>query len=337
MSWSQMFFRHLSPDNVFSVEEQDEGLERLLGAASYDHVCNEYDRCVPGAALQRLERKESYARAIEAKERAFQKWVFTHPITRAPAAFSPKPKVYAKYTDGKPGPAGLAILLGLGLDIDMSNFPTIVDPADLATQLDNSQVTETTGHTGVSFLKMDFETGTWLLGQDAEDVTDEEILVNTASIQHGWILWSGGRPQKSFAGFSQTLPMAPEPIGEDYPSEARSFQGALCDDGAMLAFDTNSFGGRKGCDILLGKIKAQSAAGHHHLYPKVKLTSESYANAKRGGKLTFNPVFEIVSWCDQDGNEEGEAPEQIEAGTTGTEPPAEKPKKRQRRKHNAAV
>jgi len=220
---------------------------------------------------------------------------------------------------------------------EMSNFPTVVNPADLATQLDNSQVAETTGHAGMSFLKMDFESGTWLLGQDAEDVTDEEILVNTASIQHGWILWSGGRPQKSFVGFSQTLPLAPEPIGEDYPNEARSFQGALVDDGEMLAFDTNSYGGRKGVDVLLGKIKAHSAAGHHHLYPRVKLISESYANSKRGGKLTYNPVFEVVAWCDQDGVEEGKVPEQIEAGTTGTEPPTEEPKKRQRRSRSAAA
>ena len=209
-----------------------------------------------------------------------------------------------------------------------TNFPTVMNPTDLSTALAGSQVQETTGLAGFSFLKMDFETGEWLLGQDADIVTDEEILVNTASIQHGWILWSGGRPNKSFVGFPQPLPQPMEPIGEDYPSEARSFQGALVDDGEMLAFDTNSYGGRKGIDVLLGKIKAHSAVGSKHLYPKVKLTSESYANKKRGGKLTHNPVFELVAWCDQEGNEEGDTPEQVEDQTAeaDTDAPGDRPK-----------
>jgi len=217
-----------------------------------------------------------------------------------------------------------------------TNFPTVMNPTDLASALAGSQVQETTGLAGFSFLKIDFESGEWLLGQDAELVTDELILVNTTTIQHGFILWSGGRPNKSFVGFTQPLPQPMEAIGEDYPSEARSFQGALVDDGEPLAFDTNSYGGRKGIDVLLGKIKAHSAEGSKHLFPKVKLTSESYANKKRGGKLTYNPVFEIVAWCDNDGNEEGEAPAQVEdKSETEAEAPAE-PKQRQRRKQSAA-
>ena len=217
-----------------------------------------------------------------------------------------------------------------------TNFPTVMNPTDLSTALAQSQVQETTGLAGFSFLKMDCESGEWLLGQDAEIVTNDELLVNTTTIQHGWILWSGGRPNKSFVGFTQPLPQPMEAIGDDYPSEARSFQGALIDDGEPLAFDTNSYGGRKGIDVLLGKIKAHSAEGSKFLFPKCKLTSESYANKKRGGKLTYNPVFEIVTWCDTDGHEEGEAPAQVEdKSETEAEAPAE-PKKRQRRKQSAA-
>jgi hypothetical protein len=214
-----------------------------------------------------------------------------------------------------------------------TNFPTVMNPTDLSTALAQSQVRETTGLAGFSFLKMDFESGEWFLGQDAENVTNYDLLINTASIQHGWILWSGNRPNKTFTAFDQPLPQPMESIGDDHPSEARSFQGALIDDGEPLAFDTNSYGGRKGIDVLLGKIKAHSAEGSKHLFPKVKLTSESYANKKRGGKLTYNPVFEILAWCDDEGNEEGEAPAQVEAKPE-VEVSAE-PKKRQRRKKSA--
>jgi len=215
-----------------------------------------------------------------------------------------------------------------------TNFPTVMNPTDLSTALAQSQVRETTGLPGFSFLKMDFESGEWFLGQDAEIVSGELVLVNTTTIQHGWILWSGGRPNKSFVGFTQPLPQPMEAIGDDHPSEARSFQGALIDDGEPLAFDTNSYGGRKGIDVLLGKIKAHAAEGSKYLFPKVKLTSESYANKKRGGKLTYNPVFEILAWCDDEGDEEGEAPAQVEAKPE-VEVSAE-PKKRQRRRKKSA-
>ena len=76
-----------------------------------------------------------------------------------------------------------------------TNFPSVMNATDLSTALAGSQVQETTGLAGFSFLKMDFESGEWLLGQDAEVVTDELVLVNTTTIQHGWILWSGGRPE----------------------------------------------------------------------------------------------------------------------------------------------
>lgn len=223
----------------------------------------------------------------------------------------------------------------------MTNFPTVINATDLSAALAGSQVQETHGLVGFSFLKMDFESGEWLIGQDSDIVTDEEILVNTTTIQHGWILWSGGRPNKSFVGFTQPLPMPMDAIGEDHPSEGRSFQGALVDDGEPLAFDTNSYGGRKGVDVLLGKIKAHAAEGSAFLYPKVKLTSESYANKKRGGKLTYNPVFEIVAWCDQEGNEEPEGAAKLAAPAeeteTEAEAPAEEPKKRQRRKRKSAA
>lgn len=210
----------------------------------------------------------------------------------------------------------------------MSNFPAVMNVNDLSSALADSKVQEAPGsNAGVNFLKMDFESGEWSMGKDAEDVTGEDILVNTATITHGWILWSGGRPKKSMVPFNQDLPMAPDSIGDDYPSEGRGLQGALMDDQSPVAFDTNSFGGRKGVDNLLGSIKAKAATGSQFLYPQVKLGSESYANAKRGGKLVYNPIFEVVAWCNQDGvDEEGEAP-QIEAA-----PEAEQPAKRQSRR-----
>ncbi len=195
-----------------------------------------------------------------------------------------------------------------------TGFPTIVDPSDLATSLVQSKIQETSQSSGVSFLKCDFESGEWLLGQDNEDVTGEKVLINVATIKHGWILWSGGRPNKSMVGFAFELPIPMEPVGADSASEARSFEGALYENQTPLQFDTSSYGGRKGVDKLLSDIK-RNAQKSEYLYPLVELTSESYVNAKRGGKETFNPVFKVVAWCNQDGVPENSPEEQVEDKT----------------------
>ena len=227
-----------------------------------------------------------------------------------------------------------------------TNFPTVMNANALSAALANSKVKETQGLAGFSFLKIDFESGEWTVGQDSDIVTDEEVLVNTTTIQHGWILWSGGCPNKVFANFTHPLPMPMPAIGEDKPAEGRSFQAAFVDNGDMVAFDTNSYGGRKGVDVLLGKIKAHAADGSQHLYPRVKLTSESYANTKRGGKMTYNPVFEVVAWCNEEGDEEGEPATKIEGPSEEakaetadpvSEEPAKEAPKRQRRKRKAAA
>lgn len=237
-----------------------------------------------------------------------------------------------------------------------TNFPAVMTPNDLTSALNNSQVNETSGG-GVSFLRMNFENGEWSLGKEMADVTGDLILVNTSTIQHGWILWSGNRPTKVMSAFNQPLPAAMASIGDDHPSEGRCLQGAMADNGGPLSYESNSYGGRKGVDTLLGLIKAHAASGSQHLYPRVKLGSESYVAAKRGGKLVFNPIFEVVAWCDQDGNEEGKAPEQIADQTgssaaqaadqtgdllnttpeTTTEAAAEQPTRQRRRRRSTAA
>tara|TARA_R110000868_G_scaffold401514_1_gene677057 strand:- start:9135 stop:9818 length:684 start_codon:yes stop_codon:yes gene_type:complete len=227
-----------------------------------------------------------------------------------------------------------------------------MNATDLSSALAGSKVNETQAAGGNGdFLKMDFDTGEWLLGQENDIVTGDEILVNTPTFSHGWILWSGGRPKKVMTSFVNDLPEAPPAIktvnkrGEeewDEPSEARSMQAALVDDATPIMFDTNSYGGRKGMDVLLGKIKAHAAEGSQFLYPKVKLANESYpGTGKRSGKTNHNPVFELVAWCDVDGNEEGGKAAAVEDKTDeveedAPEEQAEAPTRQRRKRKSAA-
>jgi len=183
---------------------------------------------------------------------------------------------------------------------------------------------------GKAFLKFDFKDGSFAVGRDAEDVTGDSIIINTASIRHGWTLWANGTPTKVSAAFTQDLPEAPAPVGSDYPTESRSFEAAFPeeDDDSIIMFDSNSYGGRKGVDSILEAVQAKSAADDDtgFLFPIVTLDSEHYT-AKKGGVI-HNPVFTITGWMDAQGNtEDGVEAPKLEV----VEKEEEAPKRRRRK------
>lgn len=192
----------------------------------------------------------------------------------------------------------------------MNDFkaPVVSDPNTLAKALANSQVAETpVGGTG--FLKINHKNGEWSLGRDLEDVTDELIIVDTQTIKHGWFLWHAQRVSKLLVAFHQPLPLPMDPIGNDFPTEGRSFDAWMANNGDLARFDTSSHGGKKGTDILLGAIKLHASIGSRYLFPKVKLGSESYLDKTYSNAMVYNPSFSIVAWCNEAGEEEPETPQ----------------------------
>lgn len=201
-------------------------------------------------------------------------------------------------------------------------FPsTQLNTADLRSALAHSQVQQTSQSAGAVFMKFDYKTGNFYYGQEAVEITGDEIVVNVASFKHGWTIWADGRPHKTAVSFTQPLPMEPDPIGDNYAAESRSFEARFADDDSLvLQLDINSYGGRKGCDQLLNEIRMKAMTeGDNFLFPVVKLTSESY-KAKTGGTI-HNPVFEVVNWMDEQGNLQTKT-EQLEAPAEVKEEPA---------------
>jgi len=187
-------------------------------------------------------------------------------------------------------------------------FPTTQNSAtDIQAMLAASRVQETTASAGsTAFIQFQFKTGNFVFGKDKEDITGETIAVNVASFRHGWTLWTGGKPKKVQASFTQDLPMPMPSENGDSPTESRGFDSAFLDDEeTILTFESNSYGGRKGADALLNAVKIRSASGEaNFLFPMVKLDSESY-KAQQGGTI-HNPVFTVVDWMDQAGNIESD-------------------------------
>ena len=197
-------------------------------------------------------------------------------------------------------------------------FPTISENTqDLKSMLNDAPATEVTGG-GRAFIGFDPTNGNYHFGKDKEDITNTKIMVNTPSFTHGYVLWLNRVPTKLSVHFTQDMPVpmasVPAPTRQDpnamaHPSEMRGFEARFADDeNTILDYNTNTFGGRQGCDTLLKAIKLRSGSGEaEYLYPVISLESESYMNQHQG-KLIFNPVFRIDGWVNSAGQTADAAP-----------------------------
>lgn len=201
-------------------------------------------------------------------------------------------------------------------------FPTTQTKiTDLSTALQQSKVNQTgNSSAGKAFIRFDFKSGNFSFGRDQEEITGEEIVVNATSFVHGWVLWHNGQPSKVMRSFVEQLPEPMPALGDDQPSEGRGFEARFEDDEeTILVFESNSYGGRKGCDNLLHQVMMKSAEGEESfLYPVVKLDSENY-KAKQGGTI-HNPVFTVVDWVDVEGHRESEKGTKKVASKSDAEP-----------------
>ena len=203
----------------------------------------------------------------------------------------------------------------------MSNFPTTQSVgSDLQAALGQSKVQETqTG--GLQHLKFQSLApednpdlgGGWTYGSKAVDCTGAEVLINTQSLKHGWHLWVDGTLTNVMVPFVAALPAEPEAVKNDkgkiqQASEARELQGAMIDeDGStfMVSYANASYGTRSAVDDLLNAIRSRAVTEPEYLYPKVILSaSDHYPSSYKAGEVVFNPVFEIVAWCNQNGEEQ---------------------------------
>ena len=195
---------------------------------------------------------------------------------------------------------------------------------------------------GKSFVQFDAKTGVWAHGREGEDITGEQIAVNTTTLVHGWTLWHNRKPTKIEVSVTEDLPMPMDSITNpngkvDVPNESRGFEARFTDgDETILSYGGSTYGARKGVDALTGVIAIRSSTEEVFLYPVVTLTSESYENAHQGGALCFNPVLEIQDWMDGDGNLESAtgklaAPEEaIEEAEDEPEAPVKKKRQSKR-------
>ena len=222
----------------------------------------------------------------------------------------------------------------------MTNFPVTASVgSDLQAALQNDvKVNVTENKSGKQFMKYDTYSGEWFIGKANTKITGEDVLINTQAIGHGWQLWVDSKlEEQTFVPFVQELPIAPEGMKDkrnqwQNPREARILGGMYegDEDDMMFEFTGTSYGIKQAVDTLLNEIRVKSVETAEFLYPRVKLTAaEPYENPNKKNEMIYNPVFEIVEWCDMEGNPEGEKAVQVEDQTE--EVAEEAPKRRRRR------
>jgi hypothetical protein len=190
------------------------------------------------------------------------------------------------------------------------------------------------------YLKFNGKTGEWTMGQEEVDVAGEQALIMSDMMEHGYVRWGEIPPAKAFARLNQPYPEKPEPVdGTDYEGkpktfhaeEARQLTGKFMDDElGQFVFNVSSQGGVENVDVLFDAIIAKVTEGGEYVYPKVKLANEWY---KRSTGKVYKPVFEIVGWCNIDGELETERKRLKNEDVEDDEPqqPDEAPRRKRRR------
>jgi len=158
-------------------------------------------------------------------------------------------------------------------------------------------------------LRFNGKTGEWSLGQEDIDVAGEELLIHTGSLSHGFIRWGEELPVTAYS--LVTLPQPERPpsfVGIDdegrpktyHAQEARRFFGKFIDDElGQFTFETGSMGGVQRVDELMDEIFLRAQDDTTYLFPRVRLSSDHY---KRSTGKVYKPVFEVLAWCDENGN-----------------------------------
>lgn len=195
-----------------------------------------------------------------------------------------------------------------------------------------------------AILRFNGKTGEWALGADEIDVEGEELLIMTNSLSHGYARWGQERPVTSYSLVTQPLPQPPEPyegVDQDgkpktfVAQDARRFFGAFMDEElGQFTFETHSMGGVQRVDELMDEIFLRAVEEPVYLYPRVKLGSDYY---KRDTGKVYKPVFEVVAWCDVDGNPMSDTKKIANTPNTDTDDEQEEAPPTRRRRRRAAV
>lgn len=172
---------------------------------------------------------------------------------------------------------------------------------------------------GGSFIK--FAKGDWVLGQEGRRITEDSLwAAGPQTLQRGFVCWSDDNQLLGKA----LRPIGAEPVDpSDLPNKGAEWRPHYsiqlrCIDGphagAEGTYEHGSMGGIQWFEALMAAVSDRIETGEEtYIVPVVTLGATSFQSKKWGKQ--FKPTFDIVDWCDLEGNSpnDEEEPEQPEA------------------------
>jgi hypothetical protein len=190
--------------------------------------------------------------------------------------------------------------------LDKNALPEISDEQMMAALADTTEEQRTGSGSSVTYLSFSGKTGSYALGRDRTDVTDDVLwILEPKSVIEGWICWKGGKPvdRVEWSTYNKAAAVDEVDLKDHGPYNTKTGEGwqralgfgCISTDGAATSvqFITNSVSGRNAISDLLAELVRRMTSGSPSL-PIFGFGAESFTAQ---GATNYKPKFLIPGWA----------------------------------------
>jgi hypothetical protein len=193
--------------------------------------------------------------------------------------------------------------------LDNNALPEISDDQMIAALADTTDEQRTGTGANVQYLAFSGKTGSYALGRDRTDLTDDVLFIlEPKSVIEGWICWKASKPidRVEWSIYNKRAAVQDVDLPDHAPYNTKTGEGwhrslgfgCLSTDGAAtnVKFVTNSVSGRNAITDLLNEIVRRMSSGAPSM-PIFGFGAESFTAQ---GAQNFKPKFAVSGWATRD-------------------------------------
>lgn len=193
--------------------------------------------------------------------------------------------------------------------LDNNALPEISEDQMIAALSDTSDEQRTGTGANVQYLAFSGKTGSYALGRDRTDLTDDVLFIlEPKSVIEGWICWKASKPidRVEWSIYNKRAAVQEVDLPDHAPYNTKTGEGwhralgfgCISTDGAAtnVKFVTNSVSGRNAITDLLNEIVRRMSSGAPSM-PIFGFGAESFTAQ---GAQNFKPKFAVSGWATRD-------------------------------------
>lgn len=190
--------------------------------------------------------------------------------------------------------------------LNTNDLPEISDDQMVAALSDTTEDQRTGTGANVQYLAFSGKTGSYALGRDRDDLSDDVLFVlEPKSVIEGWICWKGSKPidRVEWSIYNKLAAVQEVDLPYHAPYNTKTGEGwhralgfgCISTDGAAtnVKFVTNSVSGRNAITDLLNEIVRRMSSGAPSL-PIFGFGAESFTAQ---GAQNYKPKFAVTGWA----------------------------------------